>query len=665
MLWTGFILLILFTLMRLGLYLFFNKQGNSLGELSKTFFLGLRFDLRTISIVLLIMLLIGSIRWLHPFVSQRGRRFWTIFLYIVVFVFLFLFVVDFAHYAYLVQRLNASVLNYLEDAGISLNMVWQSYPVIRLILGLAVSTWMVMWFIRRAYRRVKNRPEPVTKRTRIISFIVSFLVLGFFCFGRFNQYPLRWSDAFALGNDYKANLALNPFESFFNTLKFRNKYDEKKVKALYPVIARYYNLPAADSVLNYERIVAPRAGAITTRPNIVLVICESFSAYKSSMWGNPLNTTPFFDSMSRNGLFFDHCFTPTYGTARGVWATITGIPDVEVPKTASRNPGAVDQHSIINDFAGYEKLYFLGGSASWANIRGLLTNNITDLKLYEGEDFKSPTVDVWGISDKNLFLESNKVLAEQGKPFFAVIQTADNHRPYTIPQEDQATFKKVNVPLDSLQKYGFESLEELNAFRYTDFCYRTFIEAAGKEKYFVNTIFVFIGDHGIPGNAGNMFPQAWTEQRLTSMHVPLLMYSPSLITPRRTNMICSQVDVLPTIAGLSNIPYTNTTLGKDLLDSATHPFAFIFDPDNNMSGVVKGDFFFRHQPKSGKDELFSITTNTPLGKDPVTEAAGRDMKQLTEALHETAKYLLLNNKKKAARQPGNYASSGTFCLIGR
>ncbi|AXY78225.1 alkaline phosphatase family protein [Paraflavitalea soli] len=646
MLWTGFILLILFTLMRWGLYLFFNKQGNSLGELSKTFFLGLRFDLRTISIVLLIMLVIGSFRWLHPFVGQRGKRFWTIFLYIVVFLFLFLFVVDFAHYAYLVQRLNASVLNYLEDAGISLNMVWQSYPVIRLILGLAVSTWMVMWFIRRAWRRVNNRPERVTQRTRVISFIITFLVLGFFIFGRFNQYPLRWSDAFALGNDYKANLALNPFESFFNTLKFRNKYDEKKVKALYPVIAQYYNLPATDSVLNYERMVAPRAGGITSKPNIVLVICESFSAYKSSMWGNPLNTTPFFDSMSRNGLFFDRCFTPTYGTARGVWATITGTPDVEVPKTASRNPGAVDQHSIINDFAGYEKLYFLGGSASWANIRGLLTNNIIDLKLYEGEDFKSPTVDVWGISDKNLFLESNKVLAEQSKPFFAVIQTADNHRPYTIPQEDQATFKKVNVPLDSLQKYGFESLEELNAFRYTDFSYRTFIEAARKEKYFTNTIFVFIGDHGIPGNAGTMFPQAWTEQRLTSMHVPLLFYSPALIAPRRSSMISSQVDVLPTIAGLSNISYTNTTLGKDLLDSTTRPFAFIFDPDNNMSGVVKGDYFFRHQPKSGKDELFSITTNTLPGKDSLSEAAGRDMKQLTEALHETAKYLLLNNKKK-------------------
>ncbi|WP_315821926.1 hypothetical protein [Paraflavitalea speifideaquila] len=165
MLWTGLILLILFTLMRLGLYLFFNKQGNSLGELGGTFWLGLRYDLRTVSLLLMLMLIIGSLPWLHPFTSKGGRRFWTILLYIVVFLFLFLFVVDFAHYAYLVQRLNASVLNYLEDAGISLNMVWQSYPVIRLILALVVGTWLIMWFIRRAYRRVKTAPGLLQKET--------------------------------------------------------------------------------------------------------------------------------------------------------------------------------------------------------------------------------------------------------------------------------------------------------------------------------------------------------------------------------------------------------------------------------------------------------------------------------------------------------------------
>lgn len=646
-LWTGLVLLILFTVMRLSLFGYFNKQGNTFSELTSVFALGLRFDLRTISIVLLCMLLLGSIPWLHPYASRRGRLFWTSFLSLVVFIILFIFVVDFAHYAYLVQRLNASVLNYLEDAGISMNMVWQSYPVIRLVLGLAIVTWMIVWFIRLGYRRVKNRPAEVSKRTKVISFIIAFLVLGFFIFGRFDQYPLRWSDAFALGNDYKANLALNPFESFFNTLKFRNKYDEKKVKALYPVMAKYYNLPADGmTTLNYDRKMVGADSSTTPPPNVVLVICESFSAYKSSMWGNPLHTTPFFDSLSQQGLFFDHCFTPTYGTARGVWATITGMPDVEMPKTASRNPGAVDQHSIINDFSGYDKFYFLGGSASWANIRGLLTNNITDLKLYEGEDFKAPSIDVWGISDKNLFLESNKILAEQHKPFFAVIQTADNHRPYTIPEEDRTVFKKVDVPVDSLKQFGFESLDEFNAFRYTDFCYRTFIEAAKQEKYFNNTIFVFIGDHGIPGNASGMFPEAWTAQRLTSMHVPLLFYNAARIKPARNNNIASQVDVLPTIAGLTNISYTNTTLGKNLLDSTTQSFAFVFDPDYSMTGVVKGDYLYRKQLKTGKEELVSIVNNKIPANDSATAGISKELRSLSDALYETARYMLLNNKKK-------------------
>ena len=45
-----------------------------------------------------------------------------------------------------------------------------------------------------------------------------------------------------------------------------------------------------------------------------------------------------------------------------------------------------------------------------------------------------------------------------------MIQTADNHRPYTIPEEDKKEFILKNHPIDSLKKYGFYSNEELNAF---------------------------------------------------------------------------------------------------------------------------------------------------------------------------------------------------------
>ncbi|HEX6427718.1 MAG TPA: sulfatase-like hydrolase/transferase [Niastella sp.] len=645
-LWTGLIFLVLFTLMRLGLFILSNQQSYGLSKLGGAFFLGLRYDLRMISILLVAMLILGSIPPLHPFSSARGKKFWMVTLGVVVLFALFIFSVDFAHYAYLEQRLNASVLNYLEDARISMSMVWQSYPIIRMVLGVLLVAVLLTWLMHRTHRLVSKQSFTGTRRSRVISFIVLFLVSGFFIFGKFGQYPLRWSDAFAQGSDYKAYVALNPFESFFSTLKFRHStYDEKKVKELAPVIGSYFNCNPSDNPLQFTRNVAPRPGAIATKPNIVLVICESFSAYKSSIFGNPLNTTPFFDSLCRQGVFFDRCFTPTYGTARGVWATITGTPDVEMPKTASRNPAAVDQHTIINNFTDYEKFYFLGGSTSWANIRGVLTNNINGLHLYEQDDYKAEKIDVWGISDKNLFLEANKVLASQQKPFFAIIQTADNHRPYTIPEEDLTAFKKIQAPADSLHKYGFESLAEMNAFRYTDFGYQKFMEAARKESYFNNTIFVFIGDHGIPGNADALFPHSWTAQRLTTMHVPLLFYAPGLLKPKRIQTISSQTDVLPTIAGLCDIRYTNSTLGKDLLDSATKGFAFVFDPDNKMAGVVKGDYLYRKQFDSKKEELVSIIHNDPVPNDAAHAAIAHDMQVLTDALYETAKYMLLNNKK--------------------
>lgn len=649
---TGIIFLLIMSLLRLALYLSFSSQGNPFSAVLSSFGLGLRYDARSVGILLLLLLITGSFAVLDPFRSNAGWK-WALFLGgMAGFLLIFFYSVDFAYYAYLSQRLNASVLNYLDDSSISAGVVWQTYPVLRILLLLIAGTWLIRRLLKMVYTRIRREHIPVlSRRTRTFWFILVFLVLGLGIFGRIGQFPLRWSDAFGLGNDYKANLSMNPFQSFFSSLKFRHSaYDEAAVKKAIPVLAPYFGFSATDSLpLAFSRQAEPRQGSLTTRPNVVVVICESFSGYKSSMWGNPLNTTPFFNGMCKEGIFFDHCFTPSYGTARGVWAVITGIPDVESSATtSSRNPAAVDQHTIINDFEGYDKFYFLGGSTSWANIRGLLTNNIKGLHLYEQEDYSAPKIDVWGISDKNLFLEANKRLRQQTQPFFAIIQTADNHRPYTIPKEDQQAFRSVSLPKDSLLKYGFANDDEMNAFRYTDFGYRTFMEAASKENYFANTVFLFIGDHGIPGDAGAMFPRAWTDQRLTAEHVPLLIYSPKLLKPLRDSGVCSQVDVLPTMAGLCHIPYRNSTLGRDLLDTAMHKgkeLAFIYDFDQGYIGMVRDGYYYRTQFKTGKEEMVPVRDNAPVTA-AVVAARKEGMKELTQGIYETSRYMLLKNKKR-------------------
>jgi len=488
-----------------------------------------------------------------------------------------------------------------------------------------------------------------TKWSKVGWGIGFFLLCALGIFGRIGQYPLRWSDAFALGNDYQSQIALNPMQSFFSSLNFRHAtFDIEKARQYYPLLSKYLGIENADSSnLNFERLVQPVDINQNEKPNIVLVICESFSSYKSSMENNPLNTTPFFKSLAADGIYFNRCFSPAYGTARGVWATLTGVPDVQLTKTASRNPAAVDQHIIMNDFKDYEKYYFLGGSTSWANIRGVLTNNIEGLHLYEEGSYKSAKIDVWGISDKNLFLEANQIIAKEKKPFFAIIQTADNHRPYTIPEEDLKAFKKLDVPRKKLLENGFTSVEEYNAFRYTDFTFQQFIEAAKKEQYFNNTIFVFVGDHGIKGDASHLLPNVFTTQSLTSQHVPLLFYAPGKLAAQQFDMPVSQVDIMPTIAGLAKVGYRNNTLGRDLLaenSSKSSAAAFIIDPDAKRIGVIQDSLFYSYGLQGSFEQITSIKSNAPV---MLTDSLRKQYRSLTDAFYESSRYLLLNNKKKA------------------
>lgn len=648
------LILVTMTVFRIIFYLKYNPAGKAFS--GSAFLMGFRFDARIACIIGLAIMLLTFIPFLNPFKNAGAKKFWNFLLPLAFTLLVLFYFIDFYHFDYLHQRLNASVLNYLQDAGISWQMMWQTYPLLRVTIAIIVLAVVARFIFKRLLSYYLQK-DSFYKRRGIVFYFILFFLLGGFIFGKIGQFPLRWSDAFTLSDDFKANLALNPFQSFFSTLSFRNStYDIKKVKDDYALISGYLEVQQPDSTqLNYERkyAVADSGG---NKPNVVLVICESFSAYKSSMYNNPLNTTPYFNELCNKGIFFNRCFTPAYGTARGVWATITGIPDVESPSTASRNPNAVDQHTIINDFKGYDNYYFLGGSATWANIRGVLTNNINGLHLYEEQDYKAAKIDVWGISDKNLFLEANKVLKERQKPFFAIIQTADNHRPYTIPKEDEAAFKRVSFSTDSLKRFGFESNEEMNAFRYTDFCFQQFMEAAKKEKYFDNTIFVFVGDHGIRYNGTlEYFPKSWTEQGLSCEHVPLLFYAPKLLQPLKVNEVCSQVDVLPTIAALTKTPYRNNTLGRNLIDASLFQFktifkgekyAFIIDHDVKTIGLVSNQYYFLKNLKTGKEDFVSMTNNNPVEVTPQTDSLKNYLSRLTDAYYETSKYLLLNNKKQ-------------------
>jgi hypothetical protein len=108
------------------------------------------------------------------------------------------------------------------------------------------------------------------------------------------------------------------------------------------------------------------------------------------------------------------------------------------------------------------------------------------------------------------------------------------------------------------------------------------------------------------------------------------------------------VDILPTLAGLCHIPYRNTTLGRDLFDTVRNQgkeMAFVYDPDQAYIGVVRGGYFYRRGLVTGKEELVSVVNNNPVPMDNSGGAVRRQLALLTEGMYETARYMLLKNKK--------------------
>lgn len=640
------IYVIVFTVFRVITFFLFRPYNMPFSALLPSFWMGFRFDVKWIAIILLPIAVLSLFPKLSPFFSERNKRIWSYYLAATALIVLFFFGADFGNFSYNHTRINASALNFAEDPITSAKMLWQSYPMVWFVLALVFTVFIMARLFKKTHLRTTRRNSNITATYTRKWHMAAIIFLAWCVYGIFSLTPLKWKDAFVLNDNFKSYLALNPLQNFFSTLRFRSpSFEDAKAKSYFPVIAGFLQLDS-EKILNkdYSREAMPDSKALESRPNVVLVICESFSMYKSSMSGNPLNTTPYFKSLCDSGIFFSHCFTPTFGTARGVFAILTGTPDVQLSEFSSRNPDAIKQHTIINDFTDYDKFYFLGGNSNFNNFEGLV-KNINKLQLYQEGSYKSPVLNVWGISDKNLFMEAENVFDKERKPFFAIIQTADNHRPYTLPQED-SDFERRIVNTDTLKKYGFESLQEYQAFCYTDYCFKKLIENAKKQPWFSNTVFVFVGDHGVEGDASQMYPDAWTAGRLSDEHVPLLFYAPDLLTPQRRNEVVSQIDVLPTLAGMMHLSYTNTTLGRDVLHSKNKmDAAFIIHHDEGNIGIVTNDYYFVKNLRIKKEELLPMHLDelplTPLQKD----SAMNHLSTLTSAIYETAKWMLVNNKK--------------------
>lgn len=650
---TNVLLLFVFTLvLRLVFYAFFAQLENaSTTEINKAILLGIRFDLKLAILTFFPLAIFVLITNVHFFKRTVYKKIATVYLIIAYLVLTLFYLFDFGYYDYLSIRLDASSLRFLTNLEISTQVLVESYPIYKGLFALLLLCVFVYKLAVFLFNKFSTQKNSFNKKVKAAYFITTFLLLSFGVYNSFTHYPLRWSEAFFSKQNSVNQFALNPVLYFFDSFAYRSEgVNMEEFNKYYPVIATHLNLQK--DRISFERKVHFDT-TFSKKPNIVIVMMESVGVKPLSYYGNPINSTPKLDSLIKESVRFSNFYVHKSGTAASVFASVTGLPDIEAVRTASRNPLIQDQRIIFDQFKGYEKLYFLGGSANWANIRSVFQSNINGLKIFEEGSYDvEERADVWGIDDYELFKESNKELIKlhhQKKPFIAYIQTASNHMPFTVPdkKESYRPLKDSEITSDLLKQSGFKSVAQLNALRYLDFNIDTFLKRAKEAGYYENTIFAFFGDH----NTGMLRNEQYTKEHdlnIETQHVPFFIHAPKFLKPKTSTKNGKLIDLFPTLASLAKINHTNYTLGNNLLDSTnTKNVSFVHLKINGEPavGLIKDNLYYSKTTITNTTEMYNLKEKELSNIKNENPKIAQEMDSLLNAFYHSTKYLYFNNKK--------------------
>jgi len=184
-----------------------------------------------------------------------------------------------------------------------------------------------------------------------------------------------------------------------------------------------------------------------------------------------------------------------------------------------------------------------------------------------------------------------------------------------------------------------------------DYSVGLYMKEAKKEPYYKNTIFVFYGDHGISGNAGEHVTPGESSGRLGlgSLRVPFIIYSPFIKTPKVFKKVMSETDVMATIASLAGISYIATTIGRDIFDKRFDNTRYAFTMRhivNPRIGLIGDKYYFRTRYDGTQAGLYDIYSTDPL-TDHAKEHPKlfKKMHDITYGLYESAKYIPYFNKR--------------------
>ena len=656
---SGLALMVMYTLLRIGL-LVYNREmigDTPASTFIEALFNGMRFDLRlTVYLLIPLMLSLFSAR------AMAARGFFRFWLTLVGSITLFFGLMEMDFYREFHQRLNGLVFQYVkEDPKTVLSMLWYGFPVVRYLLAWAVVTWLLSLVFKGIDRvtRPRNALSGGVAGTRSIApwymrigvFFLVLIVAVICARGTLRQGPpLRWGDAYTTESNFANQLGLNGTLTLITAAKSRMSEDRDNIwKA---------TLPQADAqqtvrdmlLTSHDKLVEPDIAAVRrdfTPPaentllirNVVVILMESFAGHSVGALGSDANITPNFDRLSKEGLLFDHFFSNGTHTHQGMFATMACFPNLPGFEYLMQTPEGSHKLSglpqLLSAGRNYDDVYVYNGNFAWDNQSGFFSNQ--GMTNFVGRDdfvnpvFSDPT---WGVSDQDMFDRGAQELKarQDGKPFYALLQTLSNHTPYALPE---------NLPVERVTGHG--SLDEhLTAMRYSDWALGQFFEKAKKEPYFKNTLFVVLGDHGFGNN------RQLTEMDLGRFNVPMLLIGPGVQEKfgQRSSIVGTQVDVVPTIMGRLGGQTRNQCWGRDLLNLPEGDKGFgVIKPSGSeqVVAIISGNRILIEPTEMPAKLLTDTLGATPHAEEVPDAPDTEELKRKLESFLQTATKSLLDN----------------------
>ncbi|HEU4470571.1 MAG TPA: sulfatase-like hydrolase/transferase [Flavisolibacter sp.] len=578
------------------LYHWGKAAGAGFSTMASSFWYGLRMDLAMGAYLLLpVCIFVLASLWLPFF---RKKAVYLIYTCLLLLPIILAIIADLEVYGSWGFRIDTTPLQYLSSP----KEVWASVshlPLLLIFLGFLCLYLGACFLFNRLLNRLVPLLKTIPRRMPAVAGLLVFTGLLII--------PLR------------GGLQLTPLNQSSVYFSKNNFANVTAINAVWNLVHAMLNNPAAggnpynympgakaaaitDSLLRSS--VSPGTVLRTEKPNVILVIWESFTekATHAIMDGQPV--TPRFNELKKEGIYFSELYASGDRTDKGIAAVLSGYPALN-KKSVIRLPHKSAKLPTLSRFfkeKGYGTSFYYGGEPEFANIKSYILQGGFD-GIVEKSDFSAKDQNSkWGAHDGVVADRLLRDLNRRPDPFFVTWLTLTSHEPFETPEKPA-----FNGSTDAIK---FQ-----NSLRYTDEVLYRFVASCRRQPWWDNTLLVIIADHG--------HPLIEPSNTLENFRIPMLWLGGALAQGGRLiDAVGSQLDLASTLAsqaGLKNSRYF--PFSKNIFDTTASDWAYF--SFNDGFGFVQNTkaFVFDNVGRQ------VITT-----KGPVTEKdieAGKALQQHT------------------------------------